>query len=95
MADQADVWAACKCRESYHDAYWLVLSCFCLSKTHLCAAEAAFEADWLAAADQPEACLEASPADAEAFMAAATRSLYNQGLRLGPTMLQQWCAQAM
>lgn len=45
-------------------------------QAHLWAAEAALEADWLAAADQPEACREASPADADALMAAATRSLY-------------------
>jgi len=42
---------------------------------YLSAEAAALEAAWLAAEDQPEACRDASAADAEAFMAADTRCL--------------------
>ncbi|KAA6421313.1 MAG: hypothetical protein FRX49_08799 [Trebouxia sp. A1-2] len=65
----------------------------CLQPVYLSAEAAALKAAWLAAEDQPEACRDASAADAEAFMAAETRCLRGPGqggLSFGSSSMPFW-----
>ena len=54
---------------------WAISGHTSLQPVYLSAEAAALKAAWLAAVDQPEACRDASAAEAEAFMAADTRCL--------------------